>query len=92
MRPPQLPQSSSLIDICTGASLSYLINTPGPVRHSLSNNVNTVSSSGISLPIPNPLLIPKEIWRVVDAIMKKGIHTQGLFIINGVPKKVMQVY
>lgn len=37
------------------------------------------------------LCIPKELWRVVDAIHEKGLQTANLFIEPGIPNEVNQI-
>jgi inositol polyphosphate 5-phosphatase INPP5B/F len=47
-------------------------------------NENEISPS-------NALCIPKELWRIVDAIYEKGLQTPDLFSIPGNPSEVAQI-
>lgn len=69
---------------CFGLSLNYLVNNPGPVRLITPSNKPLLhSTSGFS--------VPKELWRLVDALVRKGLSTQGIFSSNGIPQELLQI-
>lgn len=39
----------------------------------------------------NALCIPKELWRIVDAIFEMGLRTPDLFAVPGIPSEVAQI-
>jgi len=60
-----------------GNSLEYLVRFPNAIRN--------------SQPLPaheQKLSIPKELWRVIDFIYKKGPNEEGLFLQSGVQKEM----
>eukprot|EP00529_Nitzschia_sp_RCC80_P001710 CAMPEP_0113514608 /NCGR_PEP_ID=MMETSP0014_2-20120614/40501_1 /TAXON_ID=2857 /ORGANISM="Nitzschia sp." /LENGTH=883 /DNA_ID=CAMNT_0000411119 /DNA_START=70 /DNA_END=2721 /DNA_ORIENTATION=+ /assembly_acc=CAM_ASM_000159 len=78
---------------CFGMSLEDLVLYKAPVRtipldpierSKHFSNENEISPS-------NALCIPKELWRVVDAIFEKGLQTPDLFSVPGVKSEVDQI-
>jgi phosphatidylinositol-bisphosphatase len=39
----------------------------------------------------NALCVPKELWRVVDAVYEKGLQQPDIFTTHGVPQEVSQI-
>lgn len=78
---------------CFGMSLDQLVLYKDPIRTIPLDairraehfpNENEVSPS-------NALCIPKEVWRLVDAIYEKGLQTPDLFTNHGNPEEVVQI-
>jgi phosphatidylinositol-bisphosphatase len=78
---------------CFGMSLDQLVLYKDPIRTipldpiELANhfpNEQEVSPS-------NALCVPKELWRLVDAIYEKGLPTPELFTKHGLPEEVSQI-
>ncbi len=63
-----------------GAPLTWLCNCPVPVRAA---NAQTKATK--------PLLVPKELYRLISAVSSTAIKLPGVFITNGIPKEVVQV-
>lgn len=67
-----------------GATIEYLVNTPGPVR--FAPNPSDPSST------PNTVLsLPKELWRMCDYIFTNGMDEPGLFLTSGVQAEVESI-
>ena len=56
---------------CFGLSLNFLVNNTMPVRQ-------ITPSQRPSLTTPQGFAVPKELWRIVDAINQKGLDTPGM--------------
>mmetsp|Transcript_32528 Transcript_32528/g.78943 ORF Transcript_32528/g.78943 Transcript_32528/m.78943 type:complete len:811 (+) Transcript_32528:49-2481(+) len=78
---------------CFGMSLDQLVLYKDPIRTIALDaiqraeqfpNENEVSPS-------NALCIPKELWRLVDAMYEKGLSTPDLFTNHGNPEEVEQI-
>lgn len=78
---------------CFGMSLEEMVLYKDPIRsipldvierasHFPNENETSPSSA---------LCIPKELWRVVDAIYEKGMQTPDLFSAPGIPAEVAQI-
>mmetsp|Transcript_19002 Transcript_19002/g.26730 ORF Transcript_19002/g.26730 Transcript_19002/m.26730 type:complete len:284 (+) Transcript_19002:247-1098(+) len=64
-----------------GCSLAYLVRTPMPVRAVM---MGTTRSSTYTKVNPEAVLtLPKELWRLVDFIYRKGIDEEDLFLTSG---------
>eukprot|EP01041_Mallomonas_annulata_P011585 gene11585-24229_t len=71
---------------CYGMSLMELMCTLQPVRNTPSPEARKTSSDKLSRSISTTqpdLSIPKEIWRLVDALYRDGMQTADLFIAEG---------
>ncbi|PRP81515.1 inositol 5-phosphatase 4 [Planoprotostelium fungivorum] len=66
---------------CFGSLLTHLIRYPEPVR--------------TSQPLPpdseNCLSIPKELWRIVDFLYRRGTDMENLFVEDGVESELDQI-
>eukprot|EP00026_Physarum_polycephalum_P002205 Phypoly_transcript_02210.p1 GENE.Phypoly_transcript_02210~~Phypoly_transcript_02210.p1 ORF type:complete len:894 (+),score=189.75 Phypoly_transcript_02210:175-2856(+) len=85
-----------------GNTLDFLVRTPNPVRANSPLFPNpTLSPSPASRTAPatpqtpasasdaeQKLSVPKELWRLVDYIYKKGMLEEGLFLQSGVQKEM----
>jgi RhoGAP domain len=54
-------------------------------------NLLSLSSSDITRKGSQLMSVPKEIWRLVDAIWNRGMETRGLFLAPGNPADVIEV-
>jgi phosphatidylinositol-bisphosphatase len=77
---------------CFGMSVDELVSMAEPVRNipldplrraEMRDSSSAMASAG--------LCVPKELWRIVDAIYSKGLHERDLFTTAGVPEEVMQI-
>ena len=71
-----------------GMGLSELLCVLEPVRHSPSPDAMSVpprNTTKVHLP---PLGIPKELWRLVDLLYRKGMREPDLFVAEGDPQEV----
>eukprot|EP00978_Attheya_sp_CCMP212_P022016 scaffold65048_cov43-Attheya_sp.AAC.1 len=77
---------------CFGMSVDELVSMAEPVRNipldplrraEMRESSSAMASAG--------LCVPKELWRIVDAIYSKGLHERDLFTTAGVPDEVMQI-
>ena len=57
---------------CFGSTIEYLVNTPSPVRFGLPTKE-----------VSQVLSLPKEIWRMVDALYARGMKEERLFVTSG---------
>jgi phosphatidylinositol-bisphosphatase len=78
---------------CFAMSLDQLVLYEDPIRTvpldaieraEQFSNENEVSPS-------NALCVPKELWRLVDAMYEKGLPTPDLFMKNGIPEEVAKI-
>lgn len=76
---------------CFGMSLEELVMYTKPIRSipldpvQRAEKLDTTSGSGTAL------CVPKELWRIVDAIINKGLDTPGLFVEAGIANEVVQI-
>jgi len=64
---------------CFGSTLEHLVCFPNPIRTSLIGQTN------------DKLSIPKELWRMVDYIFKRGMDQKNLFMTDGVEQEISQI-
>ncbi|OEU10210.1 DNase I-like protein [Fragilariopsis cylindrus CCMP1102] len=78
---------------CFGMSLDELVLYKDPIRtiplDAIERAVHFPNESEISP--SNALCIPKELWRIVDAIYEKGLQNHELFSAPGNPVEVSQI-
>ena len=72
----QISLSGNYLRSCFGMTLNELVRHLNPVRMSPISNVKTASEVQDAV-----LSIPKEIWRMVDFLYKKGMDTVQYFAI-----------
>ena len=68
---------------CFGSSLEYLVGTPQPVRQA--------GPAGAKAKPDQVLTLPKELWRLADAIYKQGINEEDIFLTSGDRKQVASI-
>jgi phosphatidylinositol-bisphosphatase len=68
---------------CFGRTVDELCRIPGPVRTCLPQAVSGHPSL--------PLRIPKELWRLVDALYRTGLDEEYLFIERGVKAEIEEI-
>jgi len=69
------------VQSCFGSTLEHLVSLPNPAA---------ASPPGPSKSTER-LSIPKELWRIVDYIYKKGIEERGLFSQSGIQNEMEQI-
>lgn len=72
--------SGSYEKSCLGTSVPFLVNTPLPVRRT------------DLIPPETALELPKEIWRMVDFIFRRGMREAGLFVTTGDSDEIETIY
>jgi phosphatidylinositol-bisphosphatase len=75
---------------CFGMSMDELVLYKDPIRTIPLDSIERVTRYPNANP-SNALCIPKELWRMVDAIYEKGVQTPELFSIPGTPTEVSQI-
>lgn len=73
--------SGSYIQSCFGSTLEHLVCFPGPVASSPAGPPTATDR----------LSIPKELWRIVDYIYRKGMDERGLFSQSGIQSEMEQL-
>lgn len=75
---------------CFGASIEYLVQTPGPVRFAEDDSKTTaaVLQSKSSRAQKKFLRLPKEVWRMVDYLFKHGMQNKSIFRDVGITDEV----
>lgn len=74
---------------CFGMSVDELVLYSEPIRNVPLDPVHRAEKID-----PNPtsaLCVPKELWRLVDAIYERGLQEKDLFLMNGVTKEVKHI-
>ena len=74
---------------CFGMSVDELVAFAEPIRRVPLDPIRRAETNG-----PNPsaaLCVPKELWRIVDAIYEKGLHERDLFTAFGLADEVSQI-
>uniref|UniRef100_A0A7R9VEQ0 Rho-GAP domain-containing protein n=1 Tax=Pseudictyota dubia TaxID=2749911 RepID=A0A7R9VEQ0_9STRA len=74
---------------CFGMSVDELVTYAEPIRNVPLDPIRRAETQG-----PNPtaaLCVPKELWRIVDAIYEKGLHERDLFTASGIAEEVSQI-
>jgi inositol polyphosphate 5-phosphatase INPP5B/F len=78
---------------CFGMSMEELVLYPQPIRTIPVDPIERakqLESSNSAAPT-TALCIPKELWRIVDAIYEKGIQTPNLFVDSGHPDEIASI-
>jgi phosphatidylinositol-bisphosphatase len=70
-------------------SAEELVLYTGPVRDIPLDPILKTEKLGAS--VSKALSVPKELWRLIDAIYQKGINTPGLFVESGLRQEVQQI-
>jgi inositol polyphosphate 5-phosphatase INPP5B/F len=74
---------------CFGMSVDELVLYSEPIRNVPLDPIQRAEKFD-----PNPtsaLCIPKELWRIVDAIYERGLHERDLFITPGITHEVKHI-
>jgi phosphatidylinositol-bisphosphatase len=72
--------SGNYIQSCFGSTLEHLVCFPCPI-----------ASAPRLPPSSDRLSIPKELWRIVDYIYKRGMDERGLFSQSGIQSEMEQI-
>ena len=74
---------------CFGMSVDELVMYSDPIRNVPLDPIKRAEKYD-----PNPanaLCVPKELWRLIDAIYEKGLQEPDLFVDPGDPEEVKQI-
>ena len=74
---------------CFGMSAEELVLYTGPVRDIPLDPILRTEKLGTT--VSTALSVPKELWRLIDAINHKGIQTPGLFVESGLEDEVNKI-
>lgn len=74
---------------CFGMSAEELVMYTDPIRNVPLDSIER--SKVIDPRTSTALCVPKELWRVIDAIYEKGLFEQHLFIDPGDPQEISQI-
>jgi len=74
---------------CFGMSLDDLVMYNDPIRSVPLDPIKRVEKYGSDQTAV--LCVPKELWRIVDAIYEKGLHERELFSISGYIEEVQRI-
>lgn len=74
---------------CFGMSAEELVMYSGPVRSVPLDPILKTEKLGVT--VSTALSVPKELWRLIDAIHHKGIQTPGLFVESGLREEVSRI-
>ncbi len=74
---------------CFGMSLDELVLYNDPIRSVPLDPVERIEKYGGDQTAV--LCIPKELWRIVDAIYEKGLHERELFSISGYEEEIQRI-
>jgi len=66
---------------CFGSLLTHLIRFPGPVR----------TTTPVPVNFSDCLNVPKELWRIIDYIYRKGMDQSNLFLQSGIPSEMQGI-
>ena len=90
-----LTVNGNYVRSCFGMSVTDLVLIPEPVRsaqaQAQAQAKAKAKSQTDSKTQAKPLSVPKELWRIVDAIYEKGLHTKELFMTPGFGSEVRQI-
>jgi inositol polyphosphate 5-phosphatase INPP5B/F len=78
---------------CFGMSMEELVLYPQPIRTIPIDPIERakqLESSNSTAPT-TALCIPKELWRIVDAIYEKGINAPNIFVESGHPNEIASI-
>lgn len=78
---------------CFGMSLDELVLYKDPIRSVPLDPIERAQKfrDESDLGAGSALCVPKEIWRIVDAVYHKGVQQPGLFVTPGHPTEVNQI-
>jgi len=74
---------------CFGMSVDELVMYSEPIRNIPLDAIKRAEKHD-----PNPtsaLCVPKEMWRIIDAIYEKGVHEKDIFTTPGLAEEVNQI-
>lgn len=74
---------------CFGMSVDELVMYSEPIRNIPIDPVERAKK--IDPNAASALCVPKELWRVIDAMSEKGIQAPHLFVERGVPEEMKQI-
>lgn len=74
---------------CFGMSLDELVMYSDPIRSVPLDPVKRIEKYGGDQTAV--LCVPKELWRIVDAIYEKGLHQRDLFSMNGYDEEIQRI-
>jgi phosphatidylinositol-bisphosphatase len=74
---------------CFGMSLDELVMYNDPIRSVPLDPVKRIEKYGGDQTAV--LCVPKELWRIVDAIYEKGLHEKELFSISGYVEEIQRI-
>lgn len=74
---------------CFGMSVDELVLYSQPVRNIPMDPIERAKQTETSP--PTALCVPKELWRVIDAIYEKGIDAPHLFVEPGVKEEIVMI-
>ena len=77
---------------CFGMSLEELVMYTKPIRSiPLDPIKRTETLESENKAATTALCVPKELWRIVDAIIHKGLDTPGIFVEAGIAEEVSKI-
>jgi len=79
---------------CYGMSVDELVMYTEPIRNVPLDPIKRaeyIESNNSSASTAAALCVPKELWRIVDAIYQKGLHENDLFSLAGYPHEVAEI-
>jgi phosphatidylinositol-bisphosphatase len=79
---------------CYGMSVDELVMYTEPIRNVPLDPIKRaeyLESNSTSASTAAALCVPKELWRIVDAIYQKGLHQKDLFSMAGFPNEVAEI-
>jgi phosphatidylinositol-bisphosphatase len=71
---------------CFGMTVDELVLYNDPIRSIPSDPIKRAETNDVSP--TQALCVPKELWRIVDAIYEKGLQTRDIFAAKGNPQEV----
>lgn len=74
---------------CFGMSVDELVMYNDPIRNVPLDPIKRVEKYGTEQ--TSVLCVPKELWRIVDAIYGKGLHERDLFSISGFAEEIHRI-
>jgi len=88
-----IPISGNYARSCFGMGLDELVLYKDPIRTIPLDAIERSEqfTNDLEISPTNALCVPKELWRVVDAIYEKGLQTPDIFNKSGVPEEVYQI-
>ena len=76
---------------CFGMSVDELVLYSEPIRNVPLDPIQKAAKMGGDPSTSSALCVPKELWRLVDAVHQKGLNTPGLFVEAGLANEVTQI-